>query len=413
MKLLQLCKKILKWKIRILAVWTLKRYKPTVIGITGSAGKTSTKEAIFAVLKKEYVCRRNVKNFNNELGLPLTILGDYQESGRFFFWFKVIWQGFWRLIIKNKNYPEVLILEMAADRPGDIKYLASLAKPKIGVITAIGDIPVHVEFYSSPEAVAREKGRLIEALPEDGFAILNFDDERVWELKNKTRAKVLSFGFNKGADVQIGNMEHRLENGRPEGIAFKVQYGGSFVPVRLNKTFGKPQAYSAAAAISVGIMFGLHLVEISDALSEYEAPEGRMKLIDGVKKTLILDDSYNASPLSMAASLETLKSLPAKRRIAILADMLEIGEYAEEAHRNIGKIASEIVDHLFCIGPRSHFMAESALKAGLDSKKVQVFDTSESAMKMIEKELKQGDLILVKGSHAMELDKVLEEIRMM
>ena len=413
MKFLQICKKILKWKIRLLAVWTLKRYKPTVIGITGSAGKTSAKEAIFCVLKKEYTCRRTAKNFNNEFGTPLTILGDYQEVGGIFFWFKVLWKSFWRLIIKDRNYPEVLILEMAADRPGDIKYLANLAKPKIGVITAIGDIPVHVEFYSSPEAVAREKGRLIESLPEKGFAILNFDDEKVWDLKNKTRAEILSFGFNHGADVQIGNMEYRIENGKPEGVAFKVQYGGSFVPIRLNKTFGKPQAYAAAAAIGVGIMFGLHLVEISEALSEYEAPEGRMKLINGVKKTLILDDSYNASPLSMIAALETLKSLPAKRRLAVLGDMLEIGEYAEEAHRNIGKIAAEIVDHLFCIGPRSHFMAESALKAGLDSKKVQIFDTSESAMKIIEKELKQGDLILVKGSHAMELDKVLEEIRMM
>lgn len=413
MKFLQLCKKILKWKIKILAALTLKKYKPTVIGITGSAGKTSTKEAIFSVLKKEYVCRRNVRSFNNELGVPLTILGDYQEAGRFFFWSKVILRGIWHLIAGDKNYPEVLILEMAADRPGDIRYLTNLAKPKIGVITAIGDIPVHVEFYNSPEAVAKEKGRLIESLSEDGFAILNFDDERVWELKNKTRAKVLSFGFNYGADVQISNMEYRMENGKPEGIAFKVQYGGSFVPVRLNKTFGKPQAYTAAAAISIGIMFGMHLVEISDALSEYEAPEGRMKLINGVKKTLILDDSYNASPLSMVASLETLKSLPAKRRIAVLADMLEIGEYTEEAHRNIGKISAGIVDHLFCIGQRSHFMAESALKSGLDSKKIQVFDTSESAKKMIEKELRQGDLVLVKGSHAMQLDKVLEEIRMM
>jgi UDP-N-acetylmuramoyl-tripeptide--D-alanyl-D-alanine ligase len=413
MKLLQLCKKILIWKVRLLASWTLKRYKPTVIGVTGSAGKTSSKEAIFAVLRKEYVCRRNVKNFNNELGVPLTILGDYQQSGGFFFWLKAILKGYWHLIIKDKKYPEVLILEMAADRPGDIKYLTNLTKPHVGVITAIGDVPVHVEFYSSPEAVVREKGKMIESLPEDGFAILNFDDERVWELKNKTRAKIFSFGFNQGADIQIGNMENRMEDGRPEGIAFKVQYGGSFVPVRLNKTFGKPQAYAAAAAISVGIVFGLHLVEISDALSEYEAPEGRMKLIDGVKKTLILDDSYNASPLSMIASLETLKSLPAKRKIAVLADMLEIGDYAEDAHKNVGKVAAEVVNHLFCIGPRAHFIAESALKAGLDSKKVQVFDNSETAKKMIEKELKQGDLVLVKGSHAMELEKVLEEIRMM
>ena len=364
-------------------------------------------------MKKEYTCRRNAKNFNNEFGTPLTILGDYQEVQGILFWFKVLWRSFWRLVIKDKNYPEVLILEIAADRPGDIKYLTNLTKPKIGVITAIGEVPVHVEFYSSPEAVAREKGRLIESLPDDGFTILNFDDERVWELKNKTRAKILSFGFNHGADVQIGNMEYRIEGGKPEGIAFKVQYGGSFVPVRLNKTFGKPQAYAAAAAIGVGIMFGLHLVEISDALSEYEAPEGRMKLINGVKKTLILDDSYNASPLSMTAALETLKSLPAKRRLAVLGDMLEIGEYAEEAHKKIGGIASEVVDILFCIGSRSKFIAEVAIKNGLNKKSVFVFDDSESAKKIVEKEMKQGDLILVKGSHAIELEKVLEEIRMM
>jgi UDP-N-acetylmuramoyl-tripeptide--D-alanyl-D-alanine ligase len=406
--LFNLLKKILK----LLAVLTLKKYQPGVIGITGSAGKTSTKEAIYAVLKQERSVRRNIGNFNNELGLPLTVLGNYPEVKGIFFWPKIIIKSLGRLIFSDKNYPEVLILEMAADRPGDIRYLTEITKPQIGVITAIGEIPVHVEFYSSPEAVAREKAHLIEVLPTNGFAILNYDDEIVYNLRSRTRAHIITYGFNEGADLGLNNLEYRIEAGRPAGISFKVQYGGSLVPVRLNNVFGKPQAYAAAAAVAVGLAFGINLIKISEALLDYEAPDGRMKLINGVKDTLILDDSYNASPLSMRAALETLRSLPAKRRIVVLGDMLEIGKYSTEAHQAVGELAAKVADYLFCIGPRAKFIAESARQNSFDHKKIQVFGTSEAARKMIEREIKAGDLILVKGSRAIKLEKIIEEIRM-
>jgi len=403
---------LLKKILKLLAVLTLKKYQPGVIGITGSAGKTSTKEAIYAVLKQERSVRRNIGNFNNELGLPLTVLGNYPEVKGIFFWPKIIIKSLGHLIFSDKNYPEVLILEMAADRPGDIRYLTEIAKPQIGIITAIGEIPVHVEFYSSPEAVAREKAHLIEVLPTNGFAILNYDDEIVYNLRSRTRAHIITYGFNEGADLHLNNLEYRIEAGRPAGISFKVQYGGSLVPVRLNNVFGRPQAYAAAAAMAVGLAFGINLIKISEALLDYEAPDGRMKLVNGVKDTLILDDSYNASPLSMRAALETLRSLPARRRIAVLGDMLEIGKYSTEAHQAIGELAAKVVDYLFCIGPRAKFIAESARQNSFDHKKIQVFSTSEAARKMIEREIKAGDLILVKGSRVIKLEKIIEEIRM-
>jgi len=402
----------LKKFLKVLAILTLKKYEPGVIGITGSAGKTSTKEAIYAVLKNERLVRRNFGNFNNELGVPLTVLGDYNEIKGIFFWPKVISRAIFQLIFNNKNYPEALILEMAADRPGDIHYLADIAKPQISVITAIGEIPVHVEFYSSPEAVAREKAHLIEILPPNGFAVLNYDDKIVYDLKSRTRAHLITYGFSDGADIQVSNLDYRIENNKPAGIIFKVQYGGSFMPIRLNGTFGKPQVYAAASAISVGLIFGMNLVKIAEALLDYDAPPHRMKIINGIKNSLILDDSYNASPLSTRAALETLRDLPAKRKVAVLADMLEIGKYSVEAHRAIGELTAKVTDYLFCIGPRAKFIAEAARQEGFELVQIRVFNNSESAKKIIEKEIKAGDLILIKGSRAMQLEKVIEEIKM-
>ncbi len=405
-------RKLLKVILKILAILTLKKYQPGVIGITGSAGKTSTKEAIYSVLKQERIVRRSKGNFNNELGLPLTILSEADKISGFLFWPKIVVKSLGRLIFSDKNYPEVLVLEMAADRPGDIKYLTGIAKPHIGVITAIGDIPVHVEFYSSPEAVAREKARLIEVLPANGFAVLNFDDEVVYNLRSRTRAHLITYGFNDGADLKFSNLEYRIEDNGPAGISFKVQYGGSFVPVRLNNVFGRPQVYAAGAAIAVGLAFGMNLVKISEGLSEYEAPDHRMKILEGVKGTFILDDSYNASPLSMRLALDTLSNLPAKRKIAVLGDMLEIGKYSTEAHEAVGEAAVKVVDYLFCVGPRAKFIAESARQHGFDHKKIQVFSSSDGAKKMIEREIKAGDLILIKGSRAIQLEKIIEEIKM-
>ncbi len=336
------------------------------------------------------------------------------------FWIRVVVGSLWRAAFKNKAYPEILILEYGADRPGDIKNLLKIARPNVSVITAIGDIPVHVEFYSGPDDVAREKGRLIEYLPAAGAAILNYDDEAVMNLEQRTRARVATFGFNKGAEIKISRLENRMEGERPVGISFKLEYKGAYVPVRLQGVFGRSHAYAAGAAAAVGITFGMNLAAISEALTNYSPPDSRMHLLPGVKNTFIIDDSYNASPLSMHAALDALRDLPAKRKIAVLGDMLEIGKYTIEAHEAIGKLAAQSGNMLITVGPRAKFIAESARRtAGVGGgvvnriKKSAIisFETADEARKPIQDLIKPGDLILIKASHAIALEKIVEEIR--
>jgi UDP-N-acetylmuramoyl-tripeptide--D-alanyl-D-alanine ligase len=405
--------KLLKKILRILSIGILRKYNPIVIGITGSAGKTSTKEAIYTILKNKFRCRRNRGNFNNEIGVPLTILGNYSETKGKIFWIFVLIKSILNILFGLKRfYPNVLILELAADKPGDIKYLVDIVKPQIGIITAIGKIPVHVEFYKNPEAVAREKGKLIESLSSDGFAVLNRDDEFVYNLREKTKAKKIFYGFSENSDIHLGNFSHRIDkNNIPEGISLKAEYKGSFIPMRLNNVLGKPQAYVIGATISVGLIMGMNLVEISQELLNYQAPKRRMKIEKGIKKTIILDDSYNASPISMKSALETLQSLPAKRKLAILADMLEIGEYSEQAHREIGRIVSKISNILITIGEKAKLISDSANRAGLEKENIFSFKDSEEAKKEIKDIVKKEDLILIKGSNSMRLDKIIEEIK--
>jgi UDP-N-acetylmuramoyl-tripeptide--D-alanyl-D-alanine ligase len=420
--------KILRKILRRLARWTIWRYRPAVIGVTGSAGKTSTKMAIKAVLERDRRVRASFGNLNSDLGLPLTILGDWSTEElalvsratpagtktlqKIGFWIKVIAGSAWRILFSPAaEYPEILILEYGADRPGDIKYLLSIARPNISVITAIGDIPVHVEYYAGPDEVAREKGRLIEYLPVGGFAILNADDDTVMDLQSRTRARVMTFGFDKDAEVRISRFENKVHDGQPSGISFKLEHGSAVVPVRIDNVFGRANAYAAGAAAAIGIVFGMNLVTISDALGHYTPPESRMQLLPGIKYTNIIDDSYNASLIAMRAALETLAALPAKRKVAVLGDMLEIGKYTPEAHEAVGRMAAKDADVLFTVGPRSKFIAEAARGAGMKRAAIFSFDTADEARKPVQDFIKKGDLILIKGSHSMELNKIVDEIK--
>ncbi|MBU6141980.1 UDP-N-acetylmuramoyl-tripeptide--D-alanyl-D-alanine ligase [Patescibacteria group bacterium] len=392
--------------IRSLAIRTIKKYQPGVIAITGSVGKTSAKDALYAVLSSHRTVRATTKNFNNELGVPLTILGSYPEIGGWFFWLKVIGMACLRLLFRMQ-YPELLILEYGIDKPGDMKYLLDIARPQIAVVTAIGQIPVHVEFFSGPEALAREKAKIVEGLPSTGFAVLNSDDEVVYDMRERTRAHVMGYGFNEGAEVRITNYEVRMDDGVPAGISFKLNYGGSFVPVRLDGVFGRAQAYATAAAASIGIVFGLNLVKIAEAVHGFKAPAGRGRLIPGIKHTFLFDDAYNAAPLSMRAAVDTLEHLQAKRKVAILGDMLEIGKYTVEAHEEIGMLIPERFAVLVTVGPRAKFIAEAARRGGMPPKAVISFDTVEEAIPEMEHILKKGDLVLIKASHAIGLDKLV------
>jgi len=395
-------KYLVQYILKLLTRLVLLRYKPTIIGITGSVGKTSTKEAIYTVLSSKFRVRRNVKSYNTEIGVPLTILGLETARKSFFGWFKNFFKAL-GVILFGMNFPKILVIEMGASKPDDIKYLLGLIQPKIGIVTAVA--PTHLEFFGKVEEVAQEKAKLIKALPKEGTAILNFDDKRVYAMKESSGGEVLTFGFGQGAAVRASNL--RMDIG--EGISFKVNYKGSSIPVRLAGVLGKQQVYAALPAIAVGLKFGMNLIEISESLSKYKAPAGRMNIISGVKLSLIVDDTYNSSPASSLAALETQELLEG-RKVVVLGDMLELGTYTEEGHRLVGRIASQVADLIFTVGEKAKFITDEARICGFDKNKIFEFSRAEDAQKPLQARIKKDDIILVKGSRAMHMERIVKEI---
>ncbi len=396
-------------KLRFLARATIRRYNPTIVGVTGSVGKTSAKEAVRAVLSHGRRVRASAKSFNNEVGLPLNILGDWSSTEGWWFYPWVIVSSLWRLAVRSASYPEVIVLEYGIDRPGDMTRLLSIAHPSVAVFTAVGETPVHVEFFPSPEAILHEKAKLITQLPMTGFAVLNADDVRVIAVGKQTRARVLTYGFAETADVRVVGFGVHRENGAT-GVTFKLVHGGNMVPVRLNGVLGRSQAYAVAAAASVGLVCGMNLIDIAEALAHYAPPPGRLRLIPGLRGSLLLDDTYNASPLAVQEGLEALKSLKAKRSIAVLGDMLELGKYTLEGHENIGRLAAKCVDLLVTVGLRGKFIAESALRAGMPRKSVVPFMTVNEATVYLQGMLKRDDAVLLKASQSVRMEKVTKEL---
>ncbi|MDO8470288.1 MAG: UDP-N-acetylmuramoyl-tripeptide--D-alanyl-D-alanine ligase [bacterium] len=401
--------RILRTKLRFLARLTLWRYEPDIVGVTGSVGKTSAKEAIRTVLGYERRVRATSKSFNNELGLPLTILGDWERTGGVWFWVGVLTRAVWQLVVKSPRYPEVLVLEYGVDHPGDMKYLLSIARPHVGVFTAIGEVPVHVEFFTGADAILKEKARLIGSLPVTGFALLSADDPKIMELTTQTRARVVTVGFSDRADLQVLNVQN-VSDGERIGISFKLTYGGSFVPMRLDGVLGKAQAYAAALGAAAGLIFGMNLVKIGEALARYRSPSGRLTVLRGIKQSTIIDDSYNASPTAAEEALAVLQSLRAKRKVAVLGDMLELGKYTLESHEKVGRRAAEVVDLLVTVGLRGKFIAEAAIRAGLPKRSIRQFMNLPDVIEYLQTDIRPGDVVLVKASQGVRLEKVIREI---
>lgn len=405
----QIVLSVIQKTLKLLARLTIKRYNPGIIGVTGNAGKTSAKEAIGTVLSRERVVRASSKNFNNELGLPLSILGDWKETGGALFWLKAIVSSALHLAVADRMYPEVLVLEYGVDRVGDMKYLLGIAKPHIGVFTAMGEVPVHVEFFAGPEGILKEKAKLIQSLPATGFAILNADDERVMSMRELARANVITFGFSENADMRISNFQNYVDEDNG-GVKFKLVYGGSTVPVMIDGCLGKTPAYASAIASVVGLIFGMNLVKTAEALAAYRAPNGRERVLKGVKHSLIIDDTYNASPLAMREALYTLGTLRAKRKIAVLGDMLELGKYTLSAHEEVGKLVADSADLLFTVGTRAKIIAEGAAKAGLSKKKIFSFVNIYEAGMQLQQKVQKGDVLLVKGSQGVRMERIVKEV---
>ncbi len=390
----------------------LKKYQPKIVAITGSVGKTSTKDAIYSVMAGSFHVRKSEKSFNSEIGVPLTILGLNNAWSNPFKWLLNIYLGF-KLIISKSTYPEWLVLEIGADRPGDIKKLSSWIKPDVVVITKFAKVPVHIEYFKSKEAVVAEKGNLVTALKHDGTLILNSDDEDVFAFRSKVTNKVLTYGLFGDSQIRASNYSvyYGDKNEMPLGINFKVDYAGNSVPLTIIGSLGNNNIYASLAALAVGINLGLNLVKCSENISHHELPRGRMRLIKGINNSVIIDDTYNSSPVASTSALETLKGIKTKgRRVAVLADMMELGRHTVDSHREIGVLAATACDFLITVGLRSRTIAESAIDSGLSEKNVLQFDDSISAADYVKNIVQAGDIILIKGSQSTRMERVVKAV---
>ncbi len=381
---------------------TLRRHKPQVVAVTGSVGKTTTKSAISVVLQKKFRVRENIKSYNNEIGVPLTILGFESPGASLFGWLSLFFSWV-RQMIGGADYPQILVLEMGADKPGDISYLTSLAPPDIGVLTAIGS--VHLERFGTIEAVAAEKRKLIENIRVDGTAILNADDDLVRATTIAPAKKVLTYGLSDDAVVRASDIDWNFARGEKDirgGTSFKVTFGGSSVPVHLQGSVGLPAVSAALGAIAVGAAMGLNLVEISQALSEVVPTPGRLSLLPGINQSIIIDDSYNSSSRAVMAALDVLDSAPREhgsRHIVVLGDMRELGDETERAHVDVGNnVAERNIDLLVTVGENSRLIARAARERGFAPENIFSFSLAEQAGELLRERIKPGDVILFKGS---------------
>ena len=440
---MRILKKILVWILTIESRLIIGKYKPFIVAITGSVGKTSTKDAIYCVLKnRERYARKSDKSMNSEIGLPLTIIGAPNAWHSFSGWLRNIMLGA-KMIINRVDYPNCLILEIGADHPGDIRKVARWLHPDIVVITRISKTPVHVEFFKSSEEVFKEKAFLARVVKDGGTLILFADDDKVMTLgeipkvlnatKNMKDKKieVLTFGIDMPATARGENYMGSIQS----GISFTLDLADEKVPVSTHGVLGKVYLYSLLAAAVVGKVRNIPLADIVKSLNGYEAPRGRMNIIPGINGSMLIDDTYNSSPDAVMSALETLKELKSEvtsnaikedfglvnlsnipigqvshRKIAVLGDMMELGRFSTDEHRKIGREAAGIVNILITVGPRAQMIAEEALRSGIPADYVKCFDSSSDAAPYVASIAGAGDIILVKGSQSPRLERVTKAL---
>jgi UDP-N-acetylmuramoyl-tripeptide--D-alanyl-D-alanine ligase len=355
-----------------------RKLQVKVIGVTGSVGKSTTKELAAEVLSQRYKTLKNQGNLNNEIGLPLTLLSLDESHSR-------------------------AVLEMGFYVPGEIEFLCEIAQPEIGVITNIGT--VHAERAGSQDEIARGKGELIRSLPPgpQGIAILNYDDPRVKEMAGQTKAQVFFYGLNPKADLWADNVEGL----GLDGIRFRLHYHKEVLYLRV-PLIGRHSVHTALRATAVGLADGLTWQEIVNGLRSGRA---QLRLITARTSNgaLLLDDSYNASPESTLAALNLLGELQG-RKIAVLGDMLELGRYERQGHEMVGVRAAQVADSLITVGEKAHMIAEAAREAGLPALSIVELDDVPQVIEQLREGLTAGDVVLVKGSHGMRMDRIVSAL---
>lgn len=399
---------ILRTQARI----ALARHKPQIVLITGSVGKTSTKDAVAAALAEKRSVRKSEKSFNSEIGIPLAILALKNPWSNPLRWLATLVKGCVSML--SKTFPETLVLEVGADRPRDISSLSRWLMSDVVVLTQFAKVPVHIEYFESREALLQEKLSLLKTLKPSGTIVLNADDaefsEHVHAL-NKN-ARVITYGIESPSDVFGSNEKYVFDKfGRIKGFSFRIEYGGKMFPLEIEGVIGSTHVYPCLAGFAVGIALGADPSSLLEGLKNIERQPGRMRILGGIKKTVIIDDTYNASPIAVARALETLEKIPSnKRKIAVLGDMLELGEFAREEHQMAGERAAGFVDLLIVVGKYAGYVVEGALRAKLDKARILQFGTSEEAGERLKRLLHPGDTVLVKGSQGNRMERAVFHI---
>ncbi len=411
-------KKILRaWCIAVLqwqAKQVLKKYKPKIIAITGSVGKTSTKDAIYSVLATQLHVRKSEKSFNNDIGIPLTILGLPSGWRDIHIWIQNVFKGFGLLLFRT-HYPEWLVLEVGARTPGGIPNTVTWLKPDIVVITKIGTVPVHIEFFPTLQDLVLEKKALSDALKPDGMLLVNADDPTTSAIMPTGNQKRYTYGISASADMRIGSPDILYtgdENQIPTGIQAMYNIGDEEYMLSVYNTVGAHALDNALAACAVGSLLRIPADVCAKSFLKHDAPPGRMKLIDGIKDTILIDDTYNASPIATVSALETLQMIRNKgRKCAVLGDMLELGIQSHTAHEDIGKLVHDLgFDFLVTVGVRAKTIGESACHAGFSPDRWQHCDTAERAGDFIDDWIESGDVILLKASQGIRLERAVERL---
>ncbi len=359
---------------KVAAHWRGK-HTPRVVGVTGSIGKTTTKEMIYGVLNQRFHTLRSEGNYNSETGLPLTLL-------------------------KLEPSHQRVVLEMGMYDLGEIAELAAIARPHVGVVTNVG--PTHLERLGTIERIAQAKTELVEALPpysSGGVAILNGDDPRVRQMAAQTRAQVFYYGLDPTCDLWANDIEGQ----GLEGIRFRFHHGSETIHAKV-PMLGRHSVHTALAAAAVGLVEGQSWAEIIDGLQG--AAQLRLVVAPGLRGSTILDDTYNASPTSTIAALNLVEELDG-RKIAVLGDMLELGTYEEEGHRKVGRRALDVATVLITVGERGRLIAEEALAFGMGRDRVFIEENNDSAIACLREIVAPGDVILVKGSRGMEMEEIV------
>ncbi len=396
--------------LTIAARITLYRHNPTIIAVTGSVGKTATKDAIYAAIRPYRRIRKNEKSFNSEIGVPLTILGLPNGWNSMVRWL-VICTHAYAIALFSRDYPELIVLEAGVDSPGDMDNLTKWLKPHMVVLTRLPDVPVHVEHFSSPEAVVQEKLLLVKALLENGVLVANFDDLQIQNAAKSVTQKVVGYARYTDTDYIIRKDRTAYYDDQPTGIVFSLHHKDHEYEVQVQQSIGMQLVYVYTAAIAVAAQFEVSETEAIEALKTHISPPGRMRLLKGIKDSVLIDDTYNSSPVAAESALQTLGELKyAKRKIAVLGDMLELGNYSIEQHRRIGSLVPGRADILITLGVRSYETAAAALEAGLSEKCIFQYDDVDRAGRELQNMLQPGDAVLVKGSQAVRAERVVEEV---